>query len=215
MTEYFISHESGDQYPVRNIYCVGRNYAGHARELGNPLLKEPVFFQKGLTCLTTEDRIKLPSDRTIQHEIELVILISRPGERIAAENAMDYLGGFALGLDLTDRTLQKELKERKLPWFLAKSFKNSAVVSTFFQPDMGNWTETFWLKINGNVVQKGQMDDMVFDIPFLIEFLSSRLPLLEGDIVFTGTPEGVGTVEKGDVLELGLGESVLKTIRFR
>ena len=79
---------------------------------------------------------------------------------------------------------------------------------------MGNWSETFWLKINGNVVQKGQMDDMVFDIPFLIEFLSSRLPLLEGDIVFTGTPEGVGTVEKGDVLELGLGESVLKTVQF-
>jgi acylpyruvate hydrolase len=88
------------------------------------------------------------------------------------------------------------------------------VVSTFFQPDMGNWSETFWLKINGNVVQKGQMDDMVFDIPFLIEFLSSRLPLLEGDIVFTGTPEGVGTVEKGDILELGLGESVLKTVKF-
>ena len=82
MTEYLISHESGDQYPVRNIYCVGRNYAGHARELGNPLLKEPVFFQKGLTCLTTEDKIKLPSDRTIQHEIELVILLSRSGERI-------------------------------------------------------------------------------------------------------------------------------------
>ena len=90
MTKYIISHESGDQYTVRNIYCVGRNYAGHARELGNPLLKEPVFFQKALTCLTTEDRIKLPSDRTIQHEIELVILISRPGERITAENAMDY-----------------------------------------------------------------------------------------------------------------------------
>ena len=215
MTEYRITHKNGDQYPVRNIYCVGRNYAGHARELENPLLKEPVFFQKGLTCLTTEDRIKLPSDRTIHHEIELVILISRPGEGITADNAMDHIGGFALGLDLADRKLQNELKEGKLPWFWSKSFKNSAVVSTFFQPDMGNWSELFWLKINGNVVQKGQMDDMEFDIPFLIEFLSSRIPLLEGDIVFTGTPEGVGTVEKGDVLELGLGESVLKTVRFR
>ena len=214
MTEYFISHESGDQYPVRNIYCVGRNYAGHARELGNSLLKEPVFFQKGLTCLTTEDRLKLPSDRTIQHEIELVILISRPGERITAENAMDYLGGFALGLDLTDRKLQKELKERKLPWFLSKSFKNSAVVSSFHELDLNNWSEKFWLKINGKVVQEGKMDDMEFDIPFLIEFLSSRIPLLAGDIMFTGTPEGVGIVYKGDVLELGLGASVLKTIRI-
>jgi len=214
MTEYIISHENGAQYPVRNIYCVGRNYAGHARELGNPLLSEPVFFQKALTCLTTADSIKLPPDRIIQHEIELVILISKPGEGISADNSMDYMGGVALGLDLTDRKLQNELKDGKLPWFLSKSFKNSAVVSSFHELDLNNWSEKFWLKINGKVVQEGRMDDMEFDIPFLIEFLSSRIPLLAGDIMFTGTPEGVGIVYKGDVLELGLGASVLKTTRI-
>ena len=211
---YTVVHENGKYFPVRNIYCVGRNYSGHARKLGNPLLKEPIFFQKGLTSLTTQESVSLPRNNNIQHELELVLLIGKNGENIKQLNAEKYIAGIGLGLDLTDRNLQDELKENKLPWFLSKSFKNSAIVSSFSEPDFEIWSQKFWLNINGNRVQEGYSSDMQFLIPFLIEYLSNRLPLLEGDIIFTGTPEGVGVVRNGDNAELGLGNKVLKRVEF-
>ena len=122
------------------------------------------------------------------------------------------LTGLALGLDLTDRDLQNELKKQSLPWFLSKSFKGSAVVSEFRMKTDALWEKEFWLKRNEIIVQLGKMDQMVFSIPKLIEYLSARIPLLEGDLIFTGTPQGVGPIEQGDNLELGVSQEILMEI---
>ena len=113
-----------------------------------------------------------------------------------------------MGLDLTDRLLQHKFKEERLPWFLAKSFPGSAVITQFESPELNVWSRDFWLTINDMEVQRGNMDQMVFDIPALIAYLSSRLPLTPGDLIYTGTPSGVGALESGDELILGLGEEI-------
>ena len=126
--------------------------------------------------------------------------------------AIDHVAGLALGLDLTDRDLQNALKKQSLPWFLSKSFKGSAVVTEFKSKTDGIWENEFWLKRNEVIVQKGAMDQMVFPIEKLIEYLSARMPLLEGDLIFTGTPQGVGPIKQGDNLELGVAQETLMEI---
>lgn len=197
---------AGKPVPVRNIYCVGWNYAAHVRELDNPEGEEPLFFQKALTSLSSERRIELPAGREIHYELEIVALIGAGGEHLSARQARKLVAGLALGLDLTDRPLQSRYKTRGQPWFLSKSFRGSAVVTDFETPDWERWSQEFWLRINGRRAQKGHLANMVLDIPHLVEYLSARVPLLEGDLLFTGTPEGVGPLHTGDRLELGLGE---------
>ncbi len=203
---------ANNQIPVRNIYAVGRNYPAHAKEMGSTVNNEPIFFQKSLTSLQTGAKIIIPRDRNIHHELEVVVLIGTPGEFIDENKAIDHAAGLALGLDLTDRDLQNELKKQSLPWFLSKSFKGSAVVSEFKTGTNDIWGKEFWLKRNEVIVQRGKMEQMVFSITKLIEYLSVRMPLLKGDLIFTGTPEGVGRIEQGDNLELGIAQEILMKI---
>ena len=203
---------ANNQIPVRNIYAVGRNYPAHAKEMGSTVNDEPIFFQKSLTSLQTSAKIIIPRNRNIHHELEVVILVGTPGEFIDENTAIDHVAGLALGLDLTDRDLQNALKKQSLPWFLSKSFEGSAVVSEFRLKTDSLWEKEFWLKRNEVIVQRGKMDQMVFPITKLIEYLSARMPLLEGDLIFTGTPQGVGPIEQGDNLELGIVQETLMDI---
>ena len=200
---------------VRNIYCVGRNFISHAGELNNPIPEKPVFFQKSNSALTTSSEIKIPINTDIEHELEVVVLIQSSGYKIKVKNAMNHVGGYGLGLDLTDRKMQKELKLNKLPWFLSKIFRNSAIVSDFIHWNDSKWNSIFWLEKNQVRIQEGKMSDIIFSVENLIEILSHRIPLMEGDILFTGTPSGVGTIENGDELKLGLENNILKVVKIK
>jgi len=197
---------------IRNIYCIGRNYHAHAEELNSEVPKEPFFFQKSLPSLNTSNEFTIPKDREIHHELEVVILIRKNGEKIPITKTDDYILGYGLGLDLTDREYQNELKRDQLPWLLSKSFQGSAIVSCF---QGENISEDFWLKINGSIRQKGNINQMIFSISEQISFLSGMLPLLEGDLIFTGTPSGVGPIQNGDELELGYGERTIHSLMVK
>lgn len=209
---YNVQSEQGNLIPVRNIYCIGRNYRAHAAELNHDVPDNPFFFQKSIPALNTTNEIILPENREIHHELEIVVLIGKDGEMISVSSADTFISGYALGLDLTDRIYQTQLKEAKLPWLLAKSFKGSAVVSTF-QSEMVQ--KDFWLKVNGEVRQMGNASQMVFSISQQISFLSSMIPLMSGDLIFTGTPSGVGPIHSGDSLELGIGEKSIHSLSVK
>jgi 2-keto-4-pentenoate hydratase/2-oxohepta-3-ene-1,7-dioic acid hydratase in catechol pathway len=209
---YNVQSEQGNLTPVRNIYCIGRNYRAHAAELNHDVPDNPFFFQKSIPALNTTNEIILPENREIHHELEIVVLIGKDGEMISVSSADTFISGYALGLDLTDRIYQTQLKEAKLPWLLAKSFKGSAVVSTF-QSEMVQ--KNFWLKVNGEVRQMGNASQMVFSISQQISFLSSMIPLMSGDLIFTGTPSGVGPIHSGDSLELGIGEKSIHSLSVK
>jgi fumarylpyruvate hydrolase len=209
---YNVQSEQGNLIPVRNIYCIGRNYRAHAAELNHDVPDNPFFFQKSIPALNTTNEIILPENREIHHELEIVVLISKDGEMISVSSTDTFISGYALGLDLTDRIYQTQLKEAKLPWLLAKSFKGSAVVSTF-QSEMVQ--KNFWLKVNGEVRQMGNASQMVFSISQQISFLSSMIPLMSGDLIFTGTPSGVGPIHSGDSLELGIGEKSIHSLSVK
>lgn len=195
----------GQEIPIRNIYCVGRNYRAHAEELGNSVPTAPVFFQKPLSSISQTHEIQLPATGEIHHELELVVCIAE--DSLSHKNGEDIaIAGYALGLDLTDRLMQAELKSRRLPWFWSKAFRNATVLGEFQTPDRFPLNSTFWLKKNTLVVQTGSIEDMVFPISTLLRSLSDRFPLLRGDIIFTGTPAGVGLLQPGDHLELGIGD---------
>ena len=209
---YNVQSEQGNLTPVRNIYCIGRNYRAHAAELNHDVPDNPFFFQKSIPALNTTNEIILPENREIHHELEIVVLIGKDGEMISVSSADTFISGYALGLDLTDRIYQTQLKEAKLPWLLAKSFKGSAVVSAF-QSEMVQ--KDFWLKVNGEVRQMGNASQMVFSISQQISILSSMIPLMSGDLIFTGTPSGVGPIHSGDSLELGIGEKSIHSLSVK
>ena len=197
---------------IRNIYCIGRNYHAHAAELNSKVPKQPFFFQKSLPSLNTSNEFIIPKDREIHHELEVVILIGKNGEEIPVSRTNDYIQGYGLGLDLTDRQYQNELIRDQLPWLLSKSFEGAAIVSCFQDEKI---SEDFWLKINGSIHQKGNIDQMIYSISEQISILSGMLPLLEGDLIFTGTPSGVGPIQSGDKLELGYGEKTIHSLTVK
>ena len=197
---------------IRNIYCIGRNYHAHTAELNSKVPKQPFFFQKSLPSLNTSNEFIIPKDREIHHELEVVILIGKNGEEIPVSRTNDYIQGYGLGLDLTDRQYQNELIRDQLPWLLSKSFEGAAIVSCFQDEKI---SEDFWLKINGSIHQKGNIDQMIYSISQQISFLSGMLPLLEGDLIFTGTPSGVGPIQNGDKLELGYGEKTIHLLTVK
>ena len=137
--------------PIRNIYCIGRNYHAHAAELNSKVPKQPFFFQKSLPSLNASNKFTIPKNREIHHELEVVILIGKNGEEIPITKTDDYILGYGLGLDLTDREYQNQLKRDQLPWLLSKSFQGSAIVSCIQREKI---SEDFLLKINGSIRQK-------------------------------------------------------------
>lgn len=190
---------------INNIYCIGRNYVEHAHELGNRVEEDPVVFSKPNSALIVGNTITLPTfSQDVHYETELVIRISAPAFQIEPDQADAYYDSVAIGLDLTARDLQADLKSKKLPWLLAKGFNGSCYVSDFVAKQTVPQPIHFGLAINDKTVQQGVSSEMVFSIKQIIAFISRYIALQPGDIIFTGTPKGVGKLESGDTLRLTL-----------
>ncbi|MAT56225.1 MAG: 2-hydroxyhepta-2,4-diene-1,7-dioate isomerase [Saprospirales bacterium] len=188
------------------IICIGRNYADHAKELNNPVPERPVVFMKPPSALLVNEKPFYYPDFTkdLHYECEVVLKICKNGKAVQPEFAHTYYNEIALGIDFTARDLQSELKKKGQPWELAKGFDNSAVLGKFLpiedvrQPD---GDIEFFLRKNGDEVQHGHTRDLLFPFDELIVFISRYFKLLQGDLIFTGTPAGVGPVQIGDLLE--------------
>ncbi|MFG1371675.1 fumarylacetoacetate hydrolase family protein [Xanthobacter oligotrophicus] len=200
---------SDDRFPVHRIYCVGRNFADHAVEMGHDPNKEPpFFFQKNPDTLVPHGAtIAYPKQsQDVHHEIELVVALKAGGEDIPLERALDCVFGYAVGLDLTRRDLQGEAKKLGRPWEVGKAFEEAAPCSalvpaaTIGHPGAGR----IFLKINGALKQDGNLNQMIWKVPEMIATLSTLFRLAPGDLIFAGTPAGVGPISKGDVLEGGV-----------
>jgi 2-keto-4-pentenoate hydratase/2-oxohepta-3-ene-1,7-dioic acid hydratase in catechol pathway len=200
----------GAPVSVCNIFCIGRNYAEHIRELGNRQEAEPVVFLKPLSALSLEGRpIHLPEwSDDIHYEAEFVTLIGEGGKTIARDDALSHVAGYGVGLDLTARDRQSQAKAAGLPWTLCKGFDQSACLSRFVPPAQLPAPQNceFSLKINGELRQLGRTELMLFDLATLIAYLSRMFTLSPGDLIFTGTPKGVGKLQPNDRLELSLAE---------
>lgn len=192
------------------IFCVGRNYSEHARELGNAVPENPVIFCKPDTALIKNgEDFYLPDFSTdVHHEVELVIKITKMGKKIPEKFARNYFNEIGLGIDFTARDLQSKLKEKGLPWELAKAFDGSAPLGNFMPVDNDtNLSDLhFSLKKNGQTVQSGHTAHMIFSFEQIISFVSQYFTLKVGDLIYTGTPAGVGPVAIGDYLEGYIGE---------
>ena len=185
------------------IICIGRNYADHAKELNNPLPSEPVFFCKPDSAILPRAMpFFIPEwSSDIHYEVELVLRISRLGKHIQPEFAHRYYDGIGLGIDFTARDIQEQLKNRGLPWEKAKGFDGSAVIGEkFFQPADLPMPIRFSLEREGTILQKGISSDMVFGFDQIISYVSQFMTLKIGDLIFTGTPSGVGPISPEDTL---------------
>lgn len=190
-------------FPVRRVYCVGRNYAEHAREMGHSGKEPPFFFQKNPDNLTTEGVFPYPSRTAdLHHEVELVVALAKGGRDIPAAEALDHVYGYAIGLDMTRRDLQAEAKKAGRPWEAAKAADHSAPVSPLHpvaevgHPDHGAIT----LKVDGELRQSGDLADQIWSVADVIAHLSGLFELAPGDLIMTGTPAGVGSVQRGQVM---------------
>lgn len=192
----------------KNIVCVGRNYAEHAREMRSAVPREPVLFLKPSSAYAPEGAPVLvpPYTRDLQHELELGVVVGARARAVPEAAAMDYVAGYALCLDMTARDVQDECKRQGLPWTLAKGFTSSCPVSAFVPkarvPDPHRLR--LWLRVNGELRQQGDTAAMLFSVPYLVSYVSRVLTLEEGDLLLTGTPEGVGPVKEGDRIEAGI-----------
>ncbi len=189
---------------MATIYCIGRNYADHAAELNNPVPAEPVVFLKSEAALRRPDERKLAfADETFHHEAELVLRLDR-GAPLGAAGGWELVAEVALGLDLTRRDVQNQLKAKGLPWTTAKSFAGAAVLTDFVPvgafPDRD--AIEFTLTVNGAERQRGTTSDMLFKVPVILGHLLRSHELRAGDLIYTGTPKGVGPLKKGDAFEL-------------
>jgi 2-keto-4-pentenoate hydratase/2-oxohepta-3-ene-1,7-dioic acid hydratase in catechol pathway len=186
------------------IICIGRNYAEHAKELGNSVPAEPVFFCKPDSAILPKGNPFFIPDWTsdVHYEVELVLRIDRLGKHISKEFAPRYYGAVGLGIDFTARDVQEELKKKGLPWEKAKGFDGSAVVSADFIPveEFEKSNIKFSLQRNSELVQSGNSSDMIFDFDAIVAYVSQYMTLKIGDLIFTGTPSGVGKVSAGDEL---------------
>jgi fumarylpyruvate hydrolase len=193
-------------FPVLRIFCVGRNYAEHAVEMGHDPDREPPFFfmKPVLAVVPNGGHLPFPpSTDDLHHEVELVVALSGGGERIAADEALRHVFGYAVGLDMTRRDIQAKAKEMGLPWDMGKGFDQSAPMGVLRpaeaigHPNAG----AIWLRVNGELRQEGDLAQQIWKVPDTIAYLSTLVELRPGDLIMTGTPKGVGKVVPGDVLE--------------
>lgn len=193
-------------FPVCRVFCVGRNYAEHAIEMGHDPDREPPFFfmKPAVAVVPTGSTLPFPSvTEELHHEIELVVALERGGTGIASDDALTHVFGYGVGLDMTRRDLQAQAKKAGRPWDMAKGFDRSAPLSPL-QPasTVGHPSEgAIWLRINGELRQEGDLSQQICKVPEMIAYLSTLVELRPGDLVMTGTPAGVGRVERGDRLE--------------
>lgn len=206
---------STQRFPVHRIYCVGRNYAEHVREMGGDTAREaPVFFTKPADAVMANDTAIPYPPRTsnLHHEIELVIAIGRGGRDIHKDRALEHVFGYAVGNDLTRRDLQAASKQKGLPWDTSKGFDCSAPVSAIRPASQGHLSQgRIWLTVNGQKRQESDLAEMIWTVPEMLAELSTLFELKPGDLVFTGTPAGVGALKPGDRIEGGIdGLEVLR-----
>jgi fumarylpyruvate hydrolase len=211
---------SSDLFPVRRIWCVGRNYADHAREMGHdPNREPPFFFQKPSDAVVPNNSTLAypPQTTDLHHEIELVVAIGKGGTNISVANALSHVWGYAVGLDMTRRDLQTEAKKMQRPWEMGKSFDESAPISAL-QPvsKIGHPNKgAIWLKVNGQTKQSGDLNQQIWRVEETIAYLSNFGTLEAGDIIMNGTPAGVAACKAGDKLEghiAGVGELVVNYV---
>ena len=193
-------------FPVRRIFCVGRNYADHAREMGaDPTRELPFFFCKPADALVPDKSVipYPPQTQDLQHEIELVVAIGKGGSNISRQDALSHVFGYGVGIDLTRRDLQQEAKDKKRPWDWGKGFDNSAPISALRKaseighPEAGR----IHITVNGAVKQDGDLSQLIWPVADVIAFISQSMRLEAGDLIYTGTPAGVGAIQPGDVLK--------------
>jgi acylpyruvate hydrolase len=200
-----ITLPTGQTLTPRKIVCIGRNYAAHARELGNEVPEAPVVFLKPSTALVGDGGtiVLPPQTQDVHHEVELVAVIGRAGKNIPEAEALGHVAAYAVGLDMTARDLQSELKKKGLPWTLAKGFDTFAPLGPLTPaadvPDPDQLEVT--LRVNGEVRQQGATAAMLHSVAALVAYCSTIFTLEPGDLLYTGTPEGVAAVQDGDVLE--------------
>jgi fumarylpyruvate hydrolase len=196
---------SDARFPVRRIFCVGRNYADHVREMGNdPKSEPPIFFSKPADAVTEDGAAIAYATLTanLHHEVELVVAIGKGGAEIAAASALDHVWGYAVGVDLTRRDLQAAAKKGGEPWDAAKGFDDSAPVGALTPASQtGNLTTgAIKLSVNGETKQSADLAEMIWSVPEIIAALSRAWALKPGDLIFTGTPSGVGPLQRGDAV---------------
>jgi len=208
---------SDARFPVRRVYCVGRNYAAHAREMGmDPDREPPFFFSKPADALVANGTpVPYPPRTTnLHHEIELVVAIGVGGRDIPLANALAHVFGYAVGNDLTRRDLQFEAREQGRPWDVAKGFDGSAPISAIRPAAESGHVErgAIWLEVNGEPRQRASLSEMIWSVPEIVAELSTYFELRPGDLIFTGTPAGVGPVKRGDSIVGGIdGLETLRT----
>ena len=211
--------DSDKKFPVRRIWCVGRNYADHAREMGHdPDREPPFFFQKNPDNLDPSGEFPYPPESSdVHHEMEMLVALKSGGTDIAIEDALDHVYGYGLSLDMTRRDLQGEQKKMGRPWEIGKAFERSAPVGPVHPVEkVGHLDQgRVALSINGELRQEGDLNQMIWKVPEMISYLSRFFELAAGDVILSGTPSGVGPVSKGDVMEAsvdGLGNMTVKVV---
>ena len=196
------------------ILCVGRNYVNHAKEMNSPVPKKPLLFIKPANSLAKSlHDMPIPAfTQNLHYEAEWVLKIGKECTSLNAENALDHIESMTVGIDLTARDLQSELKKKGHPWEISKSWDGAALIGSFlpFSP-----TVSFNLKINDRIVQNGCSDDMIFSIEDILCYATQYFSLQQGDLIFTGTPEGVGPIQSGDKLEAQLEEKKVLSASFK
>ncbi len=203
---------TAERFPVHRIYCVGRNYEEHAKEMGFTGREPPFFFMKpadAILPVAAGETGKMPYPSltaNLHHEIELVVAIGKGGRNIAAADALQHIWGYAVGLDMTRRDLQNDMKKQGRPWSIGKGFDHSAPIGPITPAAQAGDVDTagIWLQVNGADRQRSSVSQLIWNIAETIEHLSAAWELQPGDLIFTGTPEGVAAVVRGDVLEGGV-----------
>lgn len=200
---------SGSRFPLRRVFCVGRNYAAHAREMGNdPDREPPFFFMKPADAVVPAEGVVPypPQTANLHHEIEMVVALGKDGRNVSPDDALALVWGYGVALDLTRRDLQDVAKKMSRPWDLSKGFDASAPCSqlvpaqTIGHPNKGR----IWFEVNGSIRQEGDLTEMIWKIPEVISHISQSVELRPGDLIFTGTPAGVGELKHGDRLRGGV-----------
>ena len=210
-TTYIPIVGSDEMFPVRRIYCIGRNYAAHAREMGSdPTREPPFFFQKPTDAIqyvaagTVANHPYPPLTKNYHYEAELVAVLGKGGRNIPVDQALNLVYGYTLGLDMTRRDLQRGMGDQKKPWEIGKSFDQSAPIGAVHKVEKtGHFAKgDIWLKVNGQIKQKADLNQMIWSVAEQISKLSEAFELFPGDIIYAGTPENVGPVVRGDVIEM-------------
>lgn len=225
MSDYVIAAPStvaipvlgGGAFPVRRVYCIGRNYAAHAVEMGHDPDKDPpFFFQKNPDNLDPSGEFPYPANTSdVHHEAEIAVMLKSGGTDIPTDAALDHVFGYALALDMTRRDLQGEAKKLGRPWEIGKAFEHSAPVGPVHPVESIGHLENgrIALEVNGELRQEGDLNQMIWKVPEMISYLSEYFELAPGDVILSGTPSGVGPVQKGDVVTIEAEKLGSMTVR--